>query len=527
MQYRVATFITCIGQKALEVHNNLPFKSDEDKNNMDMILKEWEEYCCGKTNVIYERFCFNRANQAESDIFDQYLLRLRKLASTCEYGPMADDLIRDRIVCGISSDDIRKELLNENKLTLESCVTMVKSAEITAKQAKTMSHTGTTDPAAVNYVNKMNKQQGTKKKKKPCKFCGQLHIWGKEYCPAYDRTCQSCGRKGHSESKCGDFQNQPQSTYKSKSKSRKSGNSRYKSSRHKNTRALDAESDLDSESNSETYSESEEECSLIDLFESEPLENKSSQSSTNSNANTNEKVHNVNTSKVKSSTIVAMMYVNKTPEPVAMQIDCGASCNVLPAQYLPAGVVLTETNKKLRMYSDHLVPVLGTCKLHLKNPKNDRRYLVPFYVIDSERNSLQNKFPLLGSSTAQQMQLISVNHENIAIVDELHETVANVSSKDTKESLCQEYRYVFHGRGCMPGKVKLHVDENVKPHVAPPRRVPLSVQPRLKAELERLEKEGVIKKVEEPTDWCSSLVCDENLTVNCACALIHNLSTVL
>ena len=61
----------------------------------------------------------------------------------------------------------------------------------------------------------------------------------------------------------------------------------------------------------------------------------------------------------------------------------------------------------------------------------------------------------------------------------------------------------------MPGKVKLHVDENVKPHVAPPRRVPLSVQPRLKAELERLEKEGVIKKVEEPTDWCSSLVCVE------------------
>ena len=103
---------------------------------MDMILNEWEEYCCGKTNVIYERFCFNRADQAESDSFDQYLLRLRKLASTCEYGPMANDLICDRIVCGIRSDDIRKELLNENKLTLESCVTMVKSAEITAEQAK-------------------------------------------------------------------------------------------------------------------------------------------------------------------------------------------------------------------------------------------------------------------------------------------------------------------------------------------------------------------------------------------------------
>ncbi len=39
----------------------------------------------------------------------------------------------------IRDDEIRKELLNESKLTLESCITMVKSAAATACQAKNMS----------------------------------------------------------------------------------------------------------------------------------------------------------------------------------------------------------------------------------------------------------------------------------------------------------------------------------------------------------------------------------------------------
>ena len=40
-----------------------------------------------------------------------------------------DELIRDRIVCGIHSDRVRKHLLYESKLTLESAVTVCKSNE--------------------------------------------------------------------------------------------------------------------------------------------------------------------------------------------------------------------------------------------------------------------------------------------------------------------------------------------------------------------------------------------------------------
>ena len=43
----------------------------------------------------------------------------------------------------------------------------------------------------------------------------------------------------------------------------------------------------------------------------------------------------------------------------------------------------------------------------------------------------------------------------------------------------------------------------------PPRRVPIALKAKLKAELERLEDLGVIQKVTGPTDWVSNLASAE------------------
>ena len=45
-EYRLAAFITCIGPKALTVHNGLPFQSEDEKKNLAKILlpRENEHY---------------------------------------------------------------------------------------------------------------------------------------------------------------------------------------------------------------------------------------------------------------------------------------------------------------------------------------------------------------------------------------------------------------------------------------------------------------------------------------------------
>ena len=83
---------------------------------MDIVLRLMEHHCLGKTNIIYERFMLNRRAQAEGETIDQYLTALKELAKTCQYGPMQDDILRDRVVVGIRDDGLRKQLLHKKDL---------------------------------------------------------------------------------------------------------------------------------------------------------------------------------------------------------------------------------------------------------------------------------------------------------------------------------------------------------------------------------------------------------------------------
>ena len=49
-----------------------------------------------------------------------------------------DELIQDRIVCGIRDTGTRKKLLQEPKLTFQKCIDVCRSAETTATQMKVM-----------------------------------------------------------------------------------------------------------------------------------------------------------------------------------------------------------------------------------------------------------------------------------------------------------------------------------------------------------------------------------------------------
>ena len=47
---------------------------------------------------------------------------LRNKAARFEFGDLKDELILDRIVCGVNDDTVRARLLREAELTLEGCL---------------------------------------------------------------------------------------------------------------------------------------------------------------------------------------------------------------------------------------------------------------------------------------------------------------------------------------------------------------------------------------------------------------------
>ena len=135
---RVATFITYIGPDALEIHTGLLFPSDDDRQNIDKVLELWQDYCIGKTNVIYERYRFNNHLQESGESIDAYATALHTLVETCEFGLLKEDLILNRLVCGTRDNSLRKKLLQEPKLTLDKCLDSCRAAEATKLQMQAM-----------------------------------------------------------------------------------------------------------------------------------------------------------------------------------------------------------------------------------------------------------------------------------------------------------------------------------------------------------------------------------------------------
>ena len=167
-----------------------------------------------------------------------------------------------------------------------------------------------------------------------------------------------------------------------------------------------------------------------------------------------------------------------------MQSDTGASCNVLPQKFVLSGTNIVESDRTLKLYSKSTMPVLRTCQVSMRNPKNNKKYNVEFVVVKGEHT------PLIGSRTSQQMNLVTVQL--------------------TLDQVNDEFRDVFKGQGCMEGTLHLEIDKTATPVINPTRRVPFALKEKLKSELDRLEGLEMIRRVKEPTDWVSSLVVVEN-----------------
>ena len=139
-KFRVATFITCFCPDAPEeVHNGLPFRSDEEKQDINVVLNLRKSHCIGQTNVIYERYKFNNRKQESNESIEVYAAVLRALAATCEFGELKDEMIRDHLVCGIADNSVRRKLLQDPKLSLEKCLDICRSADATSAHLKAIS----------------------------------------------------------------------------------------------------------------------------------------------------------------------------------------------------------------------------------------------------------------------------------------------------------------------------------------------------------------------------------------------------
>ena len=112
------------------------------------------------------------------------------------------------------------------------------------------------------------------------------------------------------------------------------------------------------------------------------------------------------------------------------------------------------------------------------------------------------KKALLGRGVIMELGILEVNLSEKISVDEVKTGEENEFVKGFPE--------VFNGLGCVKGDpVYIETkEEGIPYHLNAPRRVALPMMKPLEKELKRMEDLGVIRPVDEPTEWCHQFVID-------------------
>ena len=84
----------------------------------------------------------------------------------------------------------------------------------------------------------------------------------------------------------------------------------------------------------------------------------------------------------------------------------------------------------------------------------------------------------------------------------VHAAAKSIRSTD---DLIKEFPDQFTGIGRFPGKYKIWLQHDVHPVIHALRKCPITLCPKVKEHLNKMEHLGVITHVDEPTDWVSSI----------------------
>ena len=171
-------------------------------------LNSLNAYFAPKANIRYERYLFCQSSQEQHETIDVFVMRLKKLAATCEFTDI-DDVIIDQVIEKTNSHELRKKLLQERGLTLDRVQGIARALEAANLQSnviegKPIGGTVASGNANVDKISARNVPNVHKSKNKNVHSKGfsnqqkpQVHNNGKSRYKSTPQGCYRCGKEGH------------------------------------------------------------------------------------------------------------------------------------------------------------------------------------------------------------------------------------------------------------------------------------------------------------------------------------------
>ena len=416
---------------------------DNTGTKYDQAVAALSDYFKPRKHISFERHVFRHAKQKDDETIDNFIVRLSKLSISCEYTvDQKEDMIRDQVVDGCKSTELRRKLLAVENLTLDKVRKIARTYELSVTHASKMDKgEDSTKDTKEEEVNKVQKKKRTQFKPRgaprtfnrppptnftrrtaQCYRCGRSGHYGKECQITRDAICRKCGKSGQFAKVC-------------------------KTKQFTTGKVNSLNQYFEEESDQEIFTLSGKDDAIISI----EIEGQS----------------------------------------INFLIDSGSSINAIDKQTFEKlktrKSMLEKTTTKIFPYgSSKPIPLIGKTKMNAT--VNNETCAIEFHVIAG------NGKPLLGRKSATELGLLHIGSVNCMHKSTTDEILGSYQDRFTGLGKLKDF------------KLELHVDESIKPVAQTARKIPFKMKKQLEHKLKELEDSDVIEKVQGPTPWVSPLV---------------------
>jgi len=441
---QINTLIYTLGEEAEDIVLSRGIAED----NYDTVIDAFNTYFGVRRNLIAERAKFNKMTQG-TEAMDVYIHNLYRQAEYCEYQGLREELIRDRIVVGVTDDKLSEKLQAEPDLTLEQAVNMARRYE-SAKQAQNVVRGQSTADVHANRVSRPHPQTQPRKFSQPGSQSNTNNSNNSRYNSNNNRQPSHTQQKG--------FRNQPRPN-----NSYSNGNSntckRCGKGQHPRESCPASKSHCNlcgkvGHWRRMCFTETAGQVTEVELFQGEV------------NSDTN-----MSKPWMVDLTVEAKGHIDNA----SFKLDSGAAATVCRPGCITGK--LEPCTKILKGPGNIPIPCVGQIEAVLRYGRTCITETV--YVVRGQNTNLLSK------SACQRLNLLAC-------------TIDNVNDSDSN---------LFHGLGTVKASCEIKLSDDAKPYsIFVPRPVAFPLLEKTKLELDRMLKLGVIEEAKQPTEWCAPMV---------------------
>ncbi|UYV83119.1 hypothetical protein LAZ67_22002270 [Cordylochernes scorpioides] len=443
-----ATLLHCLGPQVQRIFFNLP----EEKDTYEKAKEALTKYFTPQKNIVSERFKFRQRKQNTDENIDSYVIALRELVKSCEFGNLEEDMIRDQIIEKCYNRQLKEKLLQQDNLNLQRTIEISRMFETAKEEFRVLTNEDMTSINRVNYKNNFQAaNESTVKGPKAHNVYHQKGSTSKVSAPNLEE-CYRCGLTTHPPYKCGARNMKCTFCNKMGHLNRVCRNkNKYKNIEGKK-RII------------QNISENNEDSDEYTFFLGS--DNKES------------------------------IYIDG--KEITMTIDTGSDTtfiglenlkNIFPKSQMPT---LNGTERKFYAYGQ--TSPLPCCGYFFADVSwGERSIKEQIFVIEGKAE------PLLGKKASFELEIIKRGTKIRNIQQE-------VIPKDIY-NLIQENMNLFQGQGNVKGySQKITLKENVTPVAQRCRHFPYKMVEAINQELDKMIEDGIIKEVHEASEWISNIV---------------------